>query len=202
MRFRDGDHRESRQVSVWFAPPQASCASLHPLYLRGYKSSGQSTICSRGSLCCVVAGHAAVFTGSGEDMERQMFVKLLIALTVVWSSFAGVAAQDAKPADMSSSPLFFGNIDKNHDGAISRSEVPKDLHDLRVHFSRYDANQDQRLSSAEYSYYLKGMASGNSGACNTNQQILTDPNCAGMGRMRENGQRYSPPPPPIRTGGN
>lgn len=135
--------------------------------------------------------------------------KFIITLAIVATSpFAVVAAQSVTPQDASSSPLYFANMDKNHDGSISRSEVPKELHDLRVHFDQYDTNKDHRLSVAEYSIYLKHLAAGGAGTCNSIQQNLKDPNCDAVTGLRDRDPysrpdtraNISPPPPPPTSG--
>lgn len=141
-------------------------------------------------------------------MKKQTFSWLLTALAVVSSStFVTVAAQSVTPQNANSSPLYFPNLDKNHDGFISRSEVPKELHDLRQHFNDYDGNQDHRLSVAEYSNYLTKLAAGNAGACNSSKQRLANSSCDTM-RGMGTGAQFSPsiyappqaPPPPPPSG--
>jgi hypothetical protein len=93
-------------------------------------------------------------------------------------AFAGLAMPVvAKAQAVSDSPLAFANADKNHDGFMSRSEVPKDLHDLRAHFDQYDQNHDHRLSEGEYGDFLTAMVAG---ACHSNLQGAKNPNCQGM----------------------
>lgn len=143
-------------------------------------------------------------------MNRQGSAKFCIALAMVASSpFVAVAAQSITPENVSNSPLYFPNIDKNHDGFISRSELPKELHDLRAHFDQYDVNQDHRISPAEYSAYLKKLVAG---ACNSARQSATEANCSqtsgmtGMGSQPDAtpdmGTLRLPPPPPPPTGGH
>lgn len=45
---------------------------------------------------------------------------------------------------------YFTKLDRDHDGELSRSELPKDMHRLRGYFIYADWNQDGRLSPAEY----------------------------------------------------
>jgi hypothetical protein len=110
-------------------------------------------------------------------MKKLKFAGLSIALAIIGSSLCvAVAAQSITKDNVANSPLYFPNVDKNHDDFISRSEVPKDLHDLRTHFDQYDDNHDHRLSAAEYSNYLTAMVAG---ACNSNLQSAGNPNCNG-----------------------
>jgi hypothetical protein len=46
----------------------------------------------------------------------------------------------------------FDQIDANHDGTLSRSELPDGLQDLRMHFSQY-AYADHRITRATYEWY-------------------------------------------------
>jgi hypothetical protein len=75
--------------------------------------------------------------------------------SVSWNA----SAQDAAAGNPADSPLYFSHVDKNGDGVISRSEVPKELPDLRAHFDQYDANRDHRLSEGEYVNYLRTLGS-------------------------------------------
>lgn len=92
-------------------------------------------------------------------------------------SLSGVTVSAVAADTAPDASLVFANADKNHDGFISRSEVPKDLHDLRAHFDQYDENHDHRLSEQEYAGYLTAMVSG---ACQSNLQGAKNPNCQGM----------------------
>lgn len=50
----------------------------------------------------------------------------------------------------------FGDLDKNHDGRLSRSEIPKDvetLKPLRAHFREADLDGNGTLSEQEYVKY-------------------------------------------------
>ncbi|MEP6899687.1 MAG: EF-hand domain-containing protein [Rhodanobacter sp.] len=96
------------------------------------------------------------------------FIALALAGLATSVFAAGQAASD--------SPLAFVNADKNHDGSISRSEVPKELNDLRAHFDQYDENHDHRLSQQEYGGFLTAMVAG---ACQSNLQGAKNPNCQG-----------------------
>ncbi|MHB1056390.1 MAG: EF-hand domain-containing protein [Rhodanobacter sp.] len=100
---------------------------------------------------------------------------VLLAMAGLWSA-GDVRSQDITKENVANSPLYFPNVDKNKDGYLSRSEVPKGLHDLRTHFDQYDQNHDHRLSAAEYSDYLTAMVAG---ACNSNLQSAKNPNCSG-----------------------
>jgi|GEM_PF-5944954 len=93
-------------------------------------------------------------------MKKFGFATFCMILAVGGASLSSpVSAQDAAAGNPTDSPLYFTNVDKNGDGAISRSEVPKDLPELRAHFDQYDANHDHRLSQGEYVSYLSTLGS-------------------------------------------
>ncbi|HET7360178.1 MAG TPA: EF-hand domain-containing protein [Rhodanobacteraceae bacterium] len=45
---------------------------------------------------------------------------------------------------------FFSFLDKNHNGELSRSEIPRDMHELRLHFVEADFDEDGQISAQEY----------------------------------------------------
>lgn len=67
----------------------------------------------------------------------------------------------APASEIASSPLYFGNIDLNHDGLLSRSEIPKALSGLVAHFDQYDFDHNHRLDSGEYAWFMQNRARGN-----------------------------------------
>jgi len=46
----------------------------------------------------------------------------------------------------------FEQVDANHDGVLSRSELPDGLQDMRMHFSQY-AYADNRITRQTYAWY-------------------------------------------------
>jgi hypothetical protein len=107
-------------------------------------------------------------------MKRSLSTSLFFALAAsCLSASSAVAAQSAVSQDATKSPLYFPNADKNHNGVLTRSEVPKELHELRSHFDQYDANHDHELSEAEYVGYLSSLGSG---ACR--DDVHTSEKCA------------------------
>ena len=44
-------------------------------------------------------------------------------------------------------------LDRNHDGFLSRSELPPEMVILRSQFDKYDTNHDHRLSYSEFANY-------------------------------------------------
>ena len=133
-------------------------------------------------------------------MKSSRFVKpcIILAMTGLALSSA-VFAQDTASIDVKNSPLYFPNVDKNGDGAISRSEVPAQLHDLRVHFDQYDVNKDHRLDQAEYLAYLQTLAQG---ACRENQhteaKCANSPNSMGSPTMGVSDVKRPPAPQPKK----
>ncbi|MGN2252535.1 hypothetical protein ACFWZ4_04115 [Frateuria sp. GZRe12] len=63
-----------------------------------------------------------------------------IATTVSAQQAAGSATADAD----------FQAMDQDHDGRVTRSELPKDMVLLRTRFSTYDQNQDGKLDAQEF----------------------------------------------------
>ncbi len=51
-----------------------------------------------------------------------------------------------------STDLFLA-FDRNHDGFLSRSELPPGMVILRAQFDKYDVNHDHRLSYSEFANY-------------------------------------------------
>ncbi|HET6588389.1 MAG TPA: EF-hand domain-containing protein [Oleiagrimonas sp.] len=47
----------------------------------------------------------------------------------------------------------FPMLDKNHNGRLSRAEIPTDMHELRRRFLQADFDQDGQLSPQEYVMY-------------------------------------------------
>ena len=52
----------------------------------------------------------------------------------------------------------FQELDRNHNGMLSRSEIPKDMVNLRRNFTRADFDGNGQLSPQEYVLYSKGLA--------------------------------------------
>lgn len=53
---------------------------------------------------------------------------------------------------------YFSKLDRNHDGQLSRSEIPKDMRNLRLHFIQADWNENGKLSPEEYVLYAHHQA--------------------------------------------
>lgn len=48
---------------------------------------------------------------------------------------------------------YFDRLDRDHDGQLSRSEIPKDMRQLRLHFIQADWDESGKLSPEEYVLY-------------------------------------------------
>lgn len=48
---------------------------------------------------------------------------------------------------------YFNRLDRNHDGQLSRSEIPKDMKYLRSYFIEQDWDHNGKLSPEEYVLY-------------------------------------------------
>jgi len=114
-------------------------------------------------------------------MERYQSAVWAAAVLLLGLTGTGqvLAAQDAAPkaeaskaeASKTETPSFdFDELDKNHDGFISRSEVPKEMNDLRSHFDQYDQNHDHRLSRGEF---MAAVAALDAKACTEDQKMAT-----------------------------
>lgn len=53
---------------------------------------------------------------------------------------------------------FFKSLDLNHNGLLSRAEIPKDMRQLRLDFMRADLDHNGQLSPVEYVMYANGTA--------------------------------------------
>ena len=129
-------------------------------------------------------------------MNNHVSLKSLIALALLASSsLMASEVRNATPPDVSKSPLYFPNIDKNHDGFLSRSELPKEMVDLLVNFDHYDGNGDHRLSVSEYRNYLMTLADP---SCNKKKTSPYSHNCndwsgSRMPQSHDSSNAYTPP---------
>lgn len=83
-------------------------------------------------------------------MKGQPFLtaaSVALALSAIAIVSAGLARQTAAGAAPDAA---FQAMDKDHDGRLSRSEIPADMTLLRTRFSTYDANQDNKLDPQEF----------------------------------------------------
>ncbi|RAP57225.1 hypothetical protein BTJ49_11815 [Oleiagrimonas sp. MCCC 1A03011] len=53
---------------------------------------------------------------------------------------------------------FFDQLDRNHNGLLSRAELPLDLRDLRRNFLRADFDHNGQISPMEYVLFTRGLA--------------------------------------------
>lgn len=91
---------------------------------------------------------------------------LLVALWYAMWTIPAVAAPTVQPGvrnpGATNAPSF-GDLDKNHDGKLVRSEIPKDepaLKQLRAHFHEADLDGNGSLSKEEYQRYVSNIISG------------------------------------------
>ena len=80
-------------------------------------------------------------------MKRQKSLKPAIVAIALALSGAAVVPAFAQQAGADQS---FESLDKNHDGHLTRSEIPADMPLLRTRLSTYDADHDGRLDAKEY----------------------------------------------------
>jgi hypothetical protein len=101
-------------------------------------------------------------------MQRSHIV---LAMAAVFSLTTAAFAQDQQPpsapeqaapattANNSSSGLpSFSDLDKQNHGALSRSDIPKNvegLKSLRAHFAESDTDHNGRISPSEYAAYAQ-----------------------------------------------
>lgn len=100
---------------------------------------------------------------------KPLLLGAALAAGFVWAG-AAVAVQpmdtmnQAASADSASTAIqpitsyvrkvyFFPMLDKNHNGKLSRAEIPTDMHELRRRFAEADFDEDGQLSAQEYVMY-------------------------------------------------
>lgn len=86
------------------------------------------------------------------SMNRKM-VCIAAALFTMACSMAWAGSSDKHSTDSGKSAPSFSELDRNHDGRLTRSEVPHDMHNLRREFRTYDRNGNGWLSKQEYQAY-------------------------------------------------
>lgn len=77
---------------------------------------------------------------------------LLTCAAPLWAQLAAKA--QPPPAAAAQRPPTFGEADRDHDGRLKRSEIPRDLVLLRTRFTKFDANHDGYLEPPEIMAYL------------------------------------------------
>ena len=94
-------------------------------------------------------------------MKSKTSVKIACgALVLALSGMAVVSAQEAAGNTMVDPD--FQAMDQDHDGRLTRSELPKDMVLLRTRFTTYDQNHDNKLDAQEYAVAKDAMkGSGN-----------------------------------------
>jgi len=59
-----------------------------------------------------------------------------------------------EPAAAARQPPTLGEVDRNRDGKLSRSEIPVELRLLRARFADFDTNHDGYLEAGEVAAYI------------------------------------------------
>lgn len=80
-----------------------------------------------------------------------------LALALFGTVAMPLAAQSAAGGTTDPS---FQSLDANHDGHLSRSEIPKSMTLLRSRFSSYDLNQDGYLDPQEFAAAMAAIKGG------------------------------------------
>lgn len=88
-------------------------------------------------------------------MSRKWMMPIVAALLVAAAFTTASARSDDgnSSKDQKTAPTF-ESLDKNHDGRLTRSEIPRDMHALRRQFHSYDRDGNGTLSRQEYEAYL------------------------------------------------
>ena len=136
-----------------------------------------------------------------EKCSRALWVALVFGVACAGSAVAQEAKDAAK--DAAQDPLSFEVADANHDGFISRSEVPKQLNDVRAHFAQYDKDGDHRLSRREYNDALA--ATGATRPCDNHEVSQTKTSCGDAldpGITRREAPVAQPSPHPPQSSGS
>jgi len=85
--------------------------------------------------------------------KQLMLIAAGLLGTAVFTT-ASAGSDGNKPKQDQRPTPSFSTLDKNHDGRITRSEVPHDMHALRRDFRSYDRDGNGSLSRQEYQAYL------------------------------------------------
>lgn len=88
-------------------------------------------------------------------MSKKWMMLVAAGLLGVAVYTAAAARSDDNKSSQDQRPTpAFSTLDKNHDGRLTRSEVPHDMHVLRRKFHSYDRDGNGWLSRREYQAYL------------------------------------------------
>lgn len=123
-------------------------------------------------------------------MRKSKFTAVAVALVLMIPVMA-VAQESGK------APPTFEELDVHHDGLLTRSEIPKEMHGLHDHFQEYDFNHDHRIDKAEYTTYLSS-ASANTGDCTAEERRASSECSRGVNNGTNIHQDRAAPPLMIK----
>lgn len=119
-----------------------------------------SALAAAMGLCATATAHNAGAVASPAQMQNSAHNQPAQAVTVHNSGTMAPPARMQKSAqdqsaqaDESDARPTFAELDKNHDGKLSRSEIPHNLHELRARFRSYDKDGNGSLSPDEYQVF-------------------------------------------------
>ena len=85
-------------------------------------------------------------------MNRKVFVVVaVLGALVLGTAWAGTGNKSS--SDSGKQAPSFSQLDRNHDGRLTRSEIPHDMHKLRREFRSFDRDGNGWLSKREYQAY-------------------------------------------------
>ena len=76
------------------------------------------------------------------------FSAVLVSASLGLVAVSSVSAQETMAG--SQGDHSFESLDTNHDGSLTRSEIPEDMSLLRTRMATYDANQNGMLDAQEF----------------------------------------------------
>ena len=94
-------------------------------------------------------------------VKAGLLVALLCATCAIPAAPAPTLKPGVKDPGTTDAPAF-EDLDKNHDGKLVRSEIPKDvdaIKQLRAHFREADLDGNGSLSEEEYQRYVSNIIS-------------------------------------------
>ncbi|MFC4763727.1 EF-hand domain-containing protein [Dyella koreensis] len=116
--------------------------------------------------------------------------RIKLAAVAAWVFVLSTAAM---AQDSGKRPPSFEELDVHHDGLLTRSEIPKELHGLHDHFQEYDFNHDHRIDKAEYTTFLSSISNG-TGDCTAEERKGSSECTPGVNNVTNIHQDRAPPP--------